>query len=85
MKGYGSLELYNMSSFAWITIQALYFLARRSKAIPRTRLPRPKPLPLIGNLFEIGDKPHLSLTKLSQRYGPIMSLQLGQLTTIVVS
>ncbi|PRQ19513.1 putative geraniol 8-hydroxylase [Rosa chinensis] len=38
-----------------------------------------------GYLFEIGDKPHLSLTKLSQRHGPIMSLQLGQLTTIVVS
>ncbi|PRQ19602.1 putative geraniol 8-hydroxylase [Rosa chinensis] len=73
-------------SFAWITIQSVYFLARRSKAIPRTRLPPgPKPFPLIGNLFEIGDKPHLSLTKLSQRYGPIMSLQLGQLTTIVVS
>ncbi|KAM5574220.1 geraniol 8-hydroxylase [Rosa sericea] len=73
-------------SFAWITIQALYFLVRRSKAIPRTRLPPgPKQFPLIGNLFEIGDKPHLSLTKLSQHYGPIMSLQLGQLTTIVVS
>ncbi|KAM5569766.1 geraniol 8-hydroxylase-like [Rosa sericea] len=71
--------------FAWITIQGLYFFAR-SKEIPRTRLPPgPKPFPLIGNLFELGDKPHVSLTKLSQRYGPLISLQLGQLTTVVVS
>nr|XP_011457549.1 PREDICTED: geraniol 8-hydroxylase-like [Fragaria vesca subsp. vesca] len=71
---------------AWIIIQALYLFTRRSKAIPRTRLPPgPKPFPLIGNLLELGDKPHVSLTKLSQRYGPIISLQLGQLTTVVVS
>ncbi|KAK9934411.1 hypothetical protein M0R45_021557 [Rubus argutus] len=72
--------------FAWITFRALYFFAGRSKAIPRIRLPPgPKPFPLIGNLFELGDKPHLYLTKLSQRYGPIISLQLGQLTTVVIS
>ncbi|KAK9934410.1 hypothetical protein M0R45_021556 [Rubus argutus] len=72
--------------FAWITFQALHFFAGRSKAIPTIRLPPgPKPFPLIGNLFELGDKPHLSLTKLSQRYGPIISLQLGQLTTVVIS
>ncbi|KAK9934407.1 hypothetical protein M0R45_021553 [Rubus argutus] len=72
--------------FAWITIQALYLIARRSKAISRIRLPPgPKPFPLIGNLLELGDKPHISLTELSQRYGPIISLQLGQLTTVVIS
>ncbi|KAK9934460.1 hypothetical protein M0R45_021604 [Rubus argutus] len=71
---------------AGLSIQAFLSFGRRSKAIPRTRLPPgPKPFPLIGNLFELGDKPHLSLTKLSQRYGPIISLQLGQVTTIVIS
>lgn len=69
-------------SFAWISSQALLSLARR----PRKLLPPgPKPFPIIGNLFELGDKPHLSLTNLSQRYGPIISLQLGQVTTVVVS
>ncbi|KAL6190555.1 hypothetical protein ACLB2K_036949 [Fragaria x ananassa] len=72
--------------FAWITIQAFYLFARRIKGIARELLPPgPKPFPLIGNLFELGDKPHVSLTKLSQRFGPIISLQLGQLTTVVVS
>lgn len=71
---------------AGLSIQAFRSFGRRSKAIPRTRLPPgPKPYPLVGNLFELGEKPHLSLTKLSQRYGPIISLQLGQLTTIVIS
>ncbi|KAM5568099.1 geraniol 8-hydroxylase [Rosa sericea] len=71
---------------AGLSVQAFRSFGRRSKAIPRTRLPPgPKPLPLIGNLFEIGDKPHLSLTKLSERYGPIVGLQLGQVTTVVIS
>ncbi|KAK9911393.1 hypothetical protein M0R45_035309 [Rubus argutus] len=74
--------------FAWITILVYFIITRRSKAISRRRIrlpPGPKPFPLIGNLFELGDKPHLSLSKLSQRYGPIISLQLGQLTTVVIS
>lgn len=64
---------------SWFLIQALY---------GRTRLrlpPGPKPFPLVGNLFELGEKPHVSLTKLSQRYGPLISLQLGQVTTVVAS
>ncbi|BFG16155.1 hypothetical protein CerSpe_024300 [Prunus speciosa] len=69
--------------FAWIIIQALqYSFARR---IPTNLPPGPKPFPLIGNLLELGNKPHISLTKLSKRYGPIMTLQLGQITTVVVS
>nr|XP_011457550.1 PREDICTED: geraniol 8-hydroxylase-like [Fragaria vesca subsp. vesca] len=60
-------------------IQALH---RRT----RVRLPPgPKPFPLVGNLFDLGDKPHISLTNLSQHYGSIMSLKLGQITTVVVS
>ncbi|XP_050375298.1 geraniol 8-hydroxylase-like [Argentina anserina] len=73
--------------FAWICSQALqYSLLRRSKAIPRELLPPgPKPFPLVGNLFELGENPHVSLTKLSQRFGPIICLHLGQVTTVVVS
>ncbi|KAM5574527.1 geraniol 8-hydroxylase [Rosa sericea] len=74
-----SIVLLCLCFISWFLIQALH---RRT----RVRLPPgPKPFPLIGNLFELGDKPHLSLTKLSQNYGPIMSLKLGRITTIVVS
>ncbi|GKD07292.1 cytochrome P450 [Tanacetum coccineum] len=52
----------------------------------RSRLPPgPYPLPIIGNILALGDKPHRSLTQLSTRYGPLMSLKLGSITTIVVS
>ncbi|MED6164563.1 hypothetical protein PIB30_091298, partial [Stylosanthes scabra] len=47
--------------------------------------PGPKPLPIIGNILELGIQPHQSLTKLSQTYGPIMTLRLGNITTVVIS
>ncbi|KAI3681660.1 hypothetical protein L6452_36462 [Arctium lappa] len=47
--------------------------------------PGPFPFPIIGNLLDLGHKPHCSLATLSKRYGPLMSLKLGSRTTIVVS
>ncbi|CAL8993778.1 unnamed protein product [Prunus brigantina] len=71
------LSLFSVLLFS--IIQAL-----QSKANPKRHLlpPGPKPFPFIGNLLELGNKPHLSLslslTKLSQIYGPIITLQLSQ-------
>ncbi|XP_023553650.1 geraniol 8-hydroxylase-like [Cucurbita pepo subsp. pepo] len=47
--------------------------------------PGPRPLPVIGNLLDLGDKPHKSLAAMAKVYGPIMSLKLGRVTTVVVS
>lgn len=47
--------------------------------------PGPCPLPIIGNILELGQNPHKSLAKLSEKYGPILHLKLGSMTTIVVS
>ncbi|CAN8254664.1 unnamed protein product [Cochlearia groenlandica] len=53
----------------------------------RTRLPPgPTPWPVIGNMFNLtGSPPHHSLTKLSRRHGPIMTLRLGLMLTVVIS
>ncbi|KAM4085161.1 hypothetical protein ACJW30_10G006100 [Castanea mollissima] len=66
-------------------IQAFHIIAKRSKSIPKKLPPGPKPFPIIGNLLELGDKPHKSLAKLAMTNGPLMSLKLGQITTVVIS
>ncbi|MED6195678.1 hypothetical protein PIB30_040274 [Stylosanthes scabra] len=47
--------------------------------------PGPKPLPIIGNLHMLGKLPHRTLQALATKYGPIMSLKLGQVPAVVVS
>ncbi|KAL5723170.1 hypothetical protein ACHQM5_006595 [Ranunculus cassubicifolius] len=47
--------------------------------------PGPPGLPVIGHLHMLGDLPHRTFQKLSQKYGPIMGLRLGNVPTIVVS
>ena len=72
----------------WILIQAAFYMipsSRKWKANHKKLPPGPKPFPVIGNLLELGDQPHRSLTRLAKAHGPIMTLQLGGVTTIVIS
>jgi hypothetical protein len=50
------------------------------------RAPCPFPIwPVLGNLPLVGKFPHLSLYKLSQKYGDVMELKLGLISTVVIS
>lgn len=40
---------------------------------------------IIGNILEIATNPHKAATKLSRIYGPLMTLKIGSITTIVIS
>ncbi|KAL5544746.1 hypothetical protein UlMin_008530 [Ulmus minor] len=64
-----------------------YFLTRRCNPNKTGRKlpPGPRPLPIIGNLHNLTTLPHRGLQSLSQKYGPIMYLRLGQVPTIVIS
>ncbi|KAL8134969.1 cytochrome P450 CYP736A12-like [Apium graveolens] len=66
----------------WLFIHLFRSLTSNSGQKPP---PGPVGLPLFGSLFELGKLPHRSLYKMSQKYGPIMSLRLGLIPTIVVS
>ncbi|TYJ23465.1 hypothetical protein E1A91_A08G194200v1 [Gossypium mustelinum] len=67
-----------------ILFQALHAITR--KLGRRAKLPPgPPTIPIFGNLFQLGDNPHKSLAKLASVHGDIMTLKLGQITTVVFS
>lgn len=47
--------------------------------------PGPRGLPIFGNLFDIGPKPHESLANLAKVYGPVMTIKQGNVTSVVIS
>ena len=71
--------------FVWASFHVLTSsLGCRKTGLPKAP-PGPYPFPIIGNILELGSKPHQAVAKLSKTYGPLMTLKLGTITTIVIS
>lgn len=79
-----SMEFVTLSFLLCLFLFACSYMLpdrRRRPNLP----PGPPPLPIIGNIHQLGRNTHQSLAKLSKIYGPLMHLKLGTVDAIVVS
>nr|GEY27206.1 cytochrome P450 71A4-like [Tanacetum cinerariifolium] len=83
-----SLETFVVSLFSFIILITLYgfrqYISLHSNT-KKTLPPSPPKLPIIGNLHQLGSSPHRSLRAISQKYGPLMLIHLGNVPTLVAS
>ncbi|GLJ32328.1 hypothetical protein SUGI_0650550 [Cryptomeria japonica] len=85
----------DISSLPWSSLlltaaSLILFLFLWTRESSRTRPSLPLPLgppawPIVGNLFQLGKRPHESLYALSHKYRPLMSLRQGMKITVVAS
>ncbi|KAG9445958.1 hypothetical protein H6P81_012086 [Aristolochia fimbriata] len=82
-----SMDLTFLLFFFPVLSVILYFILLHASQRngPRKLPPGPLPLPILGSLLKLGEKPHQSLAKLAKVHGPLMTLKLGYVPTVVAS
>ncbi|XP_047983334.1 ferruginol synthase 1-like [Salvia hispanica] len=77
------MESFPFLAALFLITAATWFISsrQRRKNLP----PGPFPLPIVGNMLQLGTQPHETFAKLSKKYGPLMSVNLGSLYTVIVS
>eukprot|EP00252_Welwitschia_mirabilis_P001842 TRINITY_DN117_c0_g1_i4.p1 TRINITY_DN117_c0_g1~~TRINITY_DN117_c0_g1_i4.p1 ORF type:complete len:511 (+),score=31.47 TRINITY_DN117_c0_g1_i4:217-1749(+) len=91
MAGSLLLAFQSMEWFFWLMLVIITFIftdallekvcSRRLGKLP----PGPPGLPIVGNMFQVGKRPHETFSKLAVKYGPLISLRLGSRFVIVAS
>ncbi|KAF9595314.1 hypothetical protein IFM89_038466 [Coptis chinensis] len=80
------MDYTNLLLFLSFVCLCICIVSSTATRLRRANLPPgPLPLPIFGNLFKLGSKPHRSLAELAKVHGPLMTLKLGSVTTVVVS
>ncbi|KAK2376447.1 cytochrome P450 CYP736A12 [Trifolium repens] len=77
--------IFSFLLFTFTYILFKLFLHPKQNTINQRKPPGPPTLPIIGNLHLLGTLPHRTLHSLSKKYGPIMSLQFGQVPAVIIS
>ncbi|KAI3803982.1 hypothetical protein L1987_32148 [Smallanthus sonchifolius] len=81
----------NLASHLFVlsTIFLLLLIFKQAKLVSSKNIknlpPGPPKLPIIGNLHQVGDRPHVSFAKLAQKFGPLISLRFGKQHVVVAS
>ncbi|KAL0347117.1 UNVERIFIED_CONTAM: Iridoid oxidase [Sesamum calycinum] len=80
---------WSFSLFPWLAVlSALFlfskFLLKSRKPSSKLLPPGPPGLPLVGNIFDLGEIPHQTFYQLQAKYGPVIWLKLGAVNTMVV-
>lgn len=74
-----------LSAIIFLAVALNFVSKTKSKRRKLNLPPSPPKIPIIGNLHQLGNMPHISLRNLAEKYGPIIYLQLGEVPTVVVS
>lgn len=68
--------------FAAVLILLLFFKLFK---IQRNSPPGPFGLPVVGNMFQLGDSPHVALSEMAKVYGSVFSIRLGWRKAVVLN
>nr|CAB3452624.1 unnamed protein product [Digitaria exilis] len=81
------LPIFPLIALLLLLLLHLLSSKRTSGAPDRRRAPPgpPEHLPVLGNLLQIGTRPHRYFQAVAQRYGPVVEVRLGRVRTVVVS
>ncbi|KAE8679155.1 Cytochrome P450 71D8 [Hibiscus syriacus] len=80
------LQLPSFQILFTILLVSIFIFRSLKKSKPKNSIPGPRRLPVIGNLHQIASpSPHKTLRDLALKHGPLMHLQLGEISTVVVS
>ncbi|KAK9063218.1 hypothetical protein SSX86_017088 [Deinandra increscens subsp. villosa] len=76
--------LFFLSTFLFLLFTFKQTKSPSSKSL-KNLPPGPPKLPIIGNLHQVGNKPHISSANIAREYGPLISLHLGKQLVVIAS